>query len=70
MLTKLVKGKDEHVNALVFQSYSNRDFKELVSFTQALAILIDLIPLESVIRGSTTLPDKSLTVVLLEYKHF
>ena len=29
-----------------------------------------MIPLDSIIRGTTILPDKSLSIVLLEYKHF
>lgn len=70
LLRALVKGKEEHVTALVLQACSKKELKNLVSFTQTLAILIEMIPLDSIIRGTTILPDKSLSIVLLEYKHF
>lgn len=58
------------MNALVLQTHSNKEFKDLVEFTQTLAIMLQIIPLDALIRGTTLLPDKSLSVVLLEYKHF
>lgn len=70
VLKILVSGKQPDVTAFVLQNCSRPEFKNLVRFTQLLSTLKGIIPIDSLIRGAFPLPDKSLAVCLLEYKHF